>query len=71
MFFWLEILFAIEIKKCACARSKKLCSIEHFPECKTALKFPCDTNITTLQILHRNITLKYRKIPFIHPLYSL
>ena len=32
--------------------------IENFPEWKTALNFPYDTN-TTLRILHRNITLKY------------
>ena len=60
-FFWLESVFAIEIKKCAYTRSKKLCSIENFPEWKTALKFPYDTNIT-LRIIHRSITLEYRKI---------
>ena len=27
MFFWLEIFFAIEIKKCVCTRSRKFCSI--------------------------------------------
>ena len=69
MFSWLEIFFAIEIKKCTCIRSKKLCSIKSFPGCKTALKFPYDTNITTLQILHRNSSLKYHKILLIHPLY--
>ena len=58
MFFWLEIFFAIEIKKCTCARLKKLCLIKNFPEWKMAFKFPYDRNIT-LQTLHRNITLKY------------
>ena len=48
MFFWLEIFFAIEIKKFECTRSKKFCSIENFPEWKTALKFPDDTNKSTL-----------------------
>ena len=57
MFSWLEIFFAVEIKKCTCIRSKKLCSIKSFPGCKTALK------------LHRNSTLKYHKILLIHPLY--
>ena len=57
-FFWLESFFAIKIKRCACTRSKKFCLIENFTEWKTAFKFPYDTNIT-LQILHRNITLKY------------
>ena len=48
-----KIFFAIEIKKYACARSKKLFSIESFPEWKTALNFPYDANTP------RNITLKY------------
>ena len=30
MVCWLEIFFAIEIKKCVCTRSKKFCSIEKF-----------------------------------------
>ena len=54
MVFWLEIFFAIEIKKCLCTRSKKFCSIENFPGWKTAFKFPYDTN-TASRILHRNI----------------
>ena len=71
MFFRLEIFFAIGIEKCACTRSKKkknFCSIENFPEWKTDLQFPYDA-IITLRILHRDITLKYRKISLIHPLY--
>ena len=58
MAFWLEIFFTIEIKKCACTRSKKIRSIENFPAWKTDFKFSYDTNIT-LRILHRNIILKY------------
>ena len=68
MFFRLEIFFAIGIKKSACTRSKKFCSIDNFPEWKTDLQFPYDT-IITLKILHRNITLRYRKIPLILPLH--
>ena len=33
--FWLERFFAIEIKSCACTRSKKI-----FPVWKTVFKFP-------------------------------
>ena len=53
-----RIIFAIEIKKCACTRSKKFCSIENSPEWKTALKLSSDTNIT-LRISLRNNKLKY------------
>ena len=63
IFFRLQISFAIGIKKCACTRSNK-----SFARSKTALQFPYDT-IITLRILHRNIILKYRNIPLIHPLY--
>ena len=51
--FLTRIFFAIEIKKCAHTRSKKLLLIESFPEWKTALKFPYDANAL------KNITLKY------------
>ena len=54
----LEIFFAIEIKKLACATSKKFRLIESFPAWKTDFKFPFDTKIT-LQMLLRNFTLKY------------
>ena len=58
---------------CTCTRSKKKkkkknCLIENFPEWKTDLQFHYDT-IITLRILHRDITLKHRKISLIHPLY--
>ena len=52
-YFLTTIFFAIEIKKCAGTRLKKLFLTEKFSECKTALKFSYDPN--TL----RNITLKY------------
>ena len=54
----LEVFFAIEIKKLACATSKKFRLIESFPAWKTDFKFPFDTKIT-LQMLLRNFTLKY------------
>ena len=54
IYFLTWIFFPTEIKKCASTtRSKKLFSIESFPEWKTNLKFPYDANTP------RNITLKY------------
>ena len=52
-YFLTRIFSSIEIKKYVCTRSKKLFSIESFPEWKTALKFPYDANTLI------NITLKY------------
>ena len=59
-FFLVRNLFCytVEIKKCACTRLKKFCSIEKFSWVKnSALKYHFDANIT-LRILHRKITLK-------------
>ena len=56
--FWKEIFFAIEVKTCACTRSKNFCSMENFPEWKSAFKFLYDTNIT-FWILHLNIFLTF------------
>ena len=59
IFFHIELIiflaknfFAVEIKKCPCSRSKKFCSIKYFPEWKTALKFPYDSNITLRMFIY-------------------
>ena len=52
-YFLTWIFFAIEIKKCACTRSKELFLIESFPAWRTDLKFPYDVNTP------RNTAFKY------------
>ena len=65
-FFWLEIFFGIESKSAHALDRKNYVQSKIF--LTFFLKCPYNTN-STLRILHRDITLKHRKILLIHSPY--